>query len=95
MPVICGSERSGAYSDIFLSRIFSNQLNKGVNLMKATAVKGAARTQGNAHAEPVKLLKRIGSTTYEVTAHFSKASNETMEDKILRMIEREVMADAG
>lgn len=55
-----------------------------------TAVENdAAKTsrQGN---EPVKLLKRIGSTTYEVSVHFSRTSKETMEDKILRLIEREV-----
>jgi len=40
--------------------------------------------------EPVKLLKRIGSTTVEVTVHFSNSSKETMTDIICRMIEREV-----
>ena len=40
--------------------------------------------------EPVKLLRRIGSTTVEITVHFSNASKETLEDKLLRMIEREV-----
>ena len=40
--------------------------------------------------EPFKLLKRIGSTTFEVTVHFSERSEETVEDKILRLIEREV-----
>jgi len=40
--------------------------------------------------EPVTLRKRIGATTYIVTVHFSKTSKETLEDKILRLIEREV-----
>ena len=40
--------------------------------------------------EPVKLLERVGSTTIEVSIHFSETSKETMEDKILRLIEREV-----
>ena len=62
--------------------------------MNATAVKSAARTQGNAYVEPVKLLERIGSTTFEVTIHFSETSNETMEDKLLRLIEREVQQSA-
>lgn len=62
--------------------------------MYTAAIKGAATTRGNAHAEPVKLLERIGSTTFEVTVHFSETSTETMEDKILRLIAREVMADA-
>ncbi|MCL2774902.1 MAG: transposon-encoded TnpW family protein [Oscillospiraceae bacterium] len=41
-------------------------------------------------AEPVKLLKRIGSTLYKVSIYFSENSKETLEDKILRLIEREV-----
>ena len=51
----------------------------------------AATTQGDiAHAEPVMLRKRIGSTNYVVNVHFSDKSKETIEDKILRLIEREV-----
>ena len=45
-------------------------------------------------AEPVTLLKRIGSTTYNVTVHFSDTGRETLEDKILRLIEREVTRTA-
>lgn len=58
--------------------------------MDATAAKSAAVTQGDAHAEPVKLLRRIGSTTIEVTVHFSKESNETMADITRRLIFRSV-----
>jgi hypothetical protein len=36
------------------------------------------------------LLRRIGSTTYEVTIRFSDTDSETLEDKLLRIIEREV-----
>jgi hypothetical protein len=55
----------------------------------------AATTHGNnAHAEPIKLLRRIGSTTYVVNVHFGNNCNETVEDKILRMIEREVRKGA-
>ena len=57
--------------------------------MNATAVTGAAGTAQEGR-EPVKLLKRIGSTTYEVNVRFSNTSKETMEDKLLRLIEREV-----
>jgi hypothetical protein len=52
--------------------------------------KAAAVTQGNAHAEPLKLTRRIGSTTYTINVHFSVGSRETLEDKILRLIKREV-----
>ena len=56
-----------------------------------TQEKSAVRTQGeSAHAEPVNLTKRIGSTTYVVAVHFSRTSKETVEDKLFRLIEREV-----
>ena len=42
------------------------------------------------NAEPQTLLKRIGSITYKVSVRFSETSKETMEDKLLRLIEREV-----
>ena len=51
--------------------------------------KGAAADRGANAAKPLKLLKRIGSTNYEVSVFFSNTSKETMEDKILRLIERE------
>jgi len=51
----------------------------------------AVMTHGsNVDDEPVKLLKRIGSTTYMVSVRFSKTSNETMVDKLHRLIESEV-----
>jgi hypothetical protein len=36
------------------------------------------------------LQKRIGSTTYVVNVHFCENAKETLEDKILRLIESEV-----
>ena len=38
---------------------------------------------------PVIMLKRIGSTTYEVAIHFSATSKETVTDKISRLIKNE------
>ena len=35
------------------------------------------------------ITKKIGRTTYEVVLHFSKTSNETINDKITRLIQRE------
>ena len=50
----------------------------------------AVRTQGgNANAEPVNLYRRIGSTNYKVTIHFSTTSRETINDKILRLIKND------
>ena len=44
--------------------------------------------------EPVKLRRRIGSTTYTLAIHFSETATETAEEKVLRMIEREVERNA-
>jgi len=61
--------------------------------MDTTAVTSAAITSIKA-SEPVKLLKRVGSTNYVVSIHFSGTSKETLEDKILRLIESEVRNSA-
>ena len=63
-------------------------------MREATAGNGAAATSVDKRSEPVKLLKRIGSTTFVVSVHFSKTSTETMQEKILRLIEREVTKNA-
>lgn len=39
--------------------------------------------------KPLRLTKRIGSTTYKVSVHFSQTSRETMGDKIIRLIEKD------
>lgn len=38
---------------------------------------------------PVVITKRIGPTTYKVSVHFSNSSKETIDDKLLRLIERD------
>jgi len=60
--------------------------------MKDTVKRNSmAGTQGDAaHAEPINLTKRIGSTNYRVTIHFSKTSRETMNDKIICLIKNDV-----
>ena len=45
--------------------------------------------------KPVIMLKRIGSTTYQVAVHFSTTSHETMNDKVTRIIRREVESEAS
>jgi hypothetical protein len=60
--------------------------------MNTTAVKSAAAMPKE--AEPLKLLKQIGSTVYSVNIHFSTTSKETLEDKIIRLIESEVTRSA-
>ena len=61
---------------------------RGQSMNNATALKGAAETS-EAGSGPVKLLRRIGSTTYEVTIRFSNTSNDKMADIIRRILERE------
>ena len=56
--------------------------------MKTTTANTSAATTTSRKCEPVKLLKRIGSTTVEVTVHFS--GKETMADIVRRLLEREV-----
>ena len=41
-----------------------------------------------------RFSRRIGSTTYLVTVRFSGKGNETFEDKILRLIEKEARKTA-
>lgn len=60
--------------------------------MRQTAnIAGAQTPEQNAPVEPLKLLKRIGSTTYQVSVHFSTNSRETMGDKIVRLLEKEAL----
>jgi uncharacterized glyoxalase superfamily metalloenzyme YdcJ len=51
-------------------------------------------TAAHENAEPPKFQKRIGSTVYRVTAHYSRTSKETIEDKLLRLMESEVRESA-
>lgn len=39
------------------------------------------------------LTRRIGSTTYKVKVHFSDTGTETMDDKIMRMIQNEALTN--
>nr|WP_325223302.1 transposon-encoded TnpW family protein [uncultured Oscillibacter sp.] len=41
--------------------------------------------------KPLHITKRIGSTTYKVSVHFSRTSRETMSDKLVRLIERDAV----
>ena len=41
------------------------------------------------------MTRRIGGTTYKVRVCFSETAQETLEDKILRMIRNETVTNAG
>jgi hypothetical protein len=60
-----------------------------------SSVTTTANTQGNnAPAKPTKFQKRIGTTVYAVSVYHSQSSKETIEDKIMRLIENEVRKSA-
>lgn len=42
----------------------------------------------SAEAKTATIYRRIGSTTYKVRVHFSETAEETMNDKILHLIQR-------
>jgi hypothetical protein len=44
--------------------------------------------------EPVMLRKRIGSTLYLVNIRYSPSATETIQDKLLRLMESEVRTSA-
>jgi hypothetical protein len=76
-------QKSSAKTKLFLEGVDSS-----MQTVKTAAMMPEQR------AESLKLLKRIGTTTFEVSVHFSETSKETLEDKILRLIEREVTRSA-
>jgi len=39
--------------------------------------------------EPKRIIKKIGSTTYELFIYFSRTSHESLNDKIMRLIKNE------
>ena len=43
----------------------------------------------------VTLTRRVGNTNYKVRVHFNETGEETMEDKILRMIQRDALNPPG
>ena len=68
-----------------------NSIPKGAKTMQTVKASGK-KTRRSAEAADFK--KRIGSTVYTVSVHFSKTSRETIEDKILRQIESEARKPA-
>jgi hypothetical protein len=46
-----------------------------------------------AKTKPPHIVKRIGNTTYKVNVHFSTTSKETINDKIMRLLQNDVSAE--
>lgn len=49
----------------------------------------------NENNSPSYMTRRIGGTIYKVRVCFSETAQETLEDKILRMIRNETVTNAG
>jgi len=81
---ITGCVANGSHSE---GRCSIEQLTK--NSMSAVHT-GTAVSVANTPQAPQTFRKRVGSTVYEVTIHFSQTSKETAEDKLKRLIKREV-----
>jgi len=62
--------------------------------MNSSTVRNDAAITPEREGEPVKLRRRIGSTTYTLIIKFSDTATETADEKILRLIEREVGCNA-
>ncbi|MBQ9189064.1 MAG: transposon-encoded TnpW family protein [Clostridia bacterium] len=43
----------------------------------------------------MELIRRIGSTKYIVKVHFDENGTQTLEDRILRLISHETLANGG
>ena len=68
-----------------------NSIAKGAKAMQTVMTSGDKTRKG---AGAAGFKKRIGSTTYVVSVHFNKESRETVEDKILKLIENEARETA-
>ena len=49
----------------------------------------------NENSSASYMTRQIGGTTYKVRVCFSEMAQETLEDKILRMIRNETVTNAG
>ena len=49
----------------------------------------------SAEKNTATIYRRISSTTYKVKVHFSDTSRETMNDKILHLIQQEAVTNAA
>jgi hypothetical protein len=56
-----------------------------------TALAGAGR-ESNYYSEPLTIRRQIGSIVYEVEIHFCPDTRETLNDKILRLMRRDMEA---
>ena len=58
--------------------------------MKGADFMQTDKSQRENYAQSGRFSQRIGSTLYSVNVHFKEESRETLEEKILRLITREL-----
>ena len=49
------------------------------------------RPQHDDHQPPPDMVKTVGGTTFDIYFHFSQTSRETFTDKVLRLIQSDVV----
>ena len=78
---ICGSTVSSCRGGVFAPTTEYGQRTTGGESPYKQGKRGTMTKNTSA-----TMIRRIGSTTYKVRAFFKEDGNETMEDKILRLI---------
>lgn len=58
-------------------------------MQENTAAKSAVQNDFGFEREPLILSRRIGSTTFLINVYTNTEAKETLNDKILRLVERE------
>ena len=103
LPLVEGSNQSMAllyytsktrerrFTSVFYTISIHNSITKGAKTMQTVLTSGDKKRKAT---EAAHFKKRIGSTTYVVSVHFSRTSRETVEDKILKLIESEAKKTA-
>jgi hypothetical protein len=69
----------------------AKETDSAEGLQHGTAVDEARVQGGNTQTGSFNMRKRISSTTYEVTVHFSGTNGETLDEKILRLARSEAL----
>jgi len=83
--------RGRRLTNVFYTISTHNSISKGAKTMQTVLTSGDKKRRS---AEAADFKKRIGSTVYTVSVHFSRTSRETIEDKILRQMESEARKPA-
>jgi hypothetical protein len=70
-------------------------LSKTHEVIKGEGQAEGPSQDGRVPAESFNMRKRISSTTYEVTVHFSRTNGETLDEKILRLARSDALNEGA